>query len=594
MKNILSEIKQGTRRFRQHWWVYLALFVSVDLVIQLVAVPVFRLVTTYVLQAGAIPFVSYQNIVTIASQHPLVVVALLLELVALLLVIYWQFAIVLLGVRDIQDGTIGVRRLLAESGQALRQLRASSLLVLLGYFVLVIPFADLFFRTPLLSKVQIPAFILDFMTRNTFLLTVLIVFYTVMVVLGVRYLLALPLMVYAKQRPRVALANSWRRTSHGRWWPLIARILVIGLVASIVMVVFYGLLVGLQFLFDLLPGKLSLALAVIDLTLIQLGSECLAVWIGVVTIQALVKPLGNVLPASPAAFTVSRGVKRTLAVAGSLIVLVTLVSASLYMAGTNRRPVTISHRGVAEENGVQNTIPAMEKTHCLHPDYIEMDIHETKDHQFVVMHDENLKELAGVNKAPYQLTLHQLTSLTVHENGHRAKIASFDDYLKTANRLHQKLLVEVKTTPHDSKDMLTRFSHRYAGTLLRHHDQVQSLDYRVVTGMRKDAPKLPVIYIQPYNFTYPNTAADGYSMEYSTLTDDFINLAHLQDKVVYAWTVDQRPVMMQEMYDNVDGLITNNLAELNAAIQSYESKQSYARRILNYIMVIPGSQEFEP
>ena len=70
MKNILSEIKQGTRRFRQHWWVYLALFVSVDLVIQLVVVPVFRLVTTYVLQAGAIPFVSYQNIVTIASQHP--------------------------------------------------------------------------------------------------------------------------------------------------------------------------------------------------------------------------------------------------------------------------------------------------------------------------------------------------------------------------------------------------------------------------------------------------------------------------------------------------------------------------------------------
>lgn len=594
MKNTLSEIKRGTQRFRQHWWVYLTLFVSVDLVIQLVAIPVFRLMTTYVLQAGAIPFVSYQNIMTLVSQHPLVVVALLLELVALLLVIYWQFAIVLLGVRDIQNGTISVRRLLKESGQALRQLRFSSLLVLLGYFVLVIPFADLVFRTPLLSKVQIPAFILDFMTRNTFLLTVLILFYTVMVVLGVRYLLALPLMVYEKQRPRVALANSWRQTSHGRWWPLVARILLIGLIASVVMVVFYGMLVGIQCLLDLLPGKLSLVTAIINLTLVQLGSECLAIWIGVVTIQALTTPLGNALPDHPIAFTASRGVKRVLAVAGSLIVFVTLVSASFYLVGTTRRPLTISHRGVAEKNGVQNTIPAMEKTHRLHPDYIEMDIHETKDHQFVVMHDENLKELAGVNKAPYQLTLRQLTSLKVHENGHQAKIASFDDYLKAADRLHQKLLVEVKTTPHDSKDMLTRFSHRYADTLLRHHDQVQSLDYRVVTGMRKYAPQIPVIYIQPYNFTYPNTAANGYSMEYSTLTDDFISLAHLQGKVVYAWTVDERPVMMQEMYNNVDGLITNNLVELNSAIQSYENKQSYAQRILNYIMVIPGSQEFEP
>lgn len=594
MKNILSEIRQGTRHFNQHWWIYLTLFVSVDLVIQLVVIPIFRLVTTFVLQAGAIPFVSYQSIVTIVNQHPLVVVALLLELVALLLVIYWQFAIILLGVCDIQDGTISVRRLLAESGQSLRQLRSSSLLVLLSYFVLVIPFADLVFRTPLLSKVQIPAFILDFMTRNAFLLMVLIIFYTVVVVLGVRYLLALPLMVYEKQRPRVALANSWRQTSHGRWWPLLTRILVIGLVASVVMVVFYGLLVGLQFLFDLFPGKLSLVTAVVDLTLVQLGSECLAVWIGVVTIQILVQPLGNILATSPATFTVSRGVKRTMAVAGSLIVLVTLISASFYLTGTGRRPVTISHRGVAEENGVQNTIPAMEKTHRLHPDYIEMDIHETKDHQFVVMHDENLKDLTGVNKAPHQLTLRQLTRLTAHENGHQAKLASFDDYLRVAHRLHQKLLIEIKTTPYDSKDMLARFSHRYASTLLSHNDQVQSLDYRVVTGMHRDAPRLPVIYIQPYNFTYPNTAAAGYSMEYSTLTDDFINLAHLQKKVVYAWTVDQRPVMMQEMYDNVDGLITNNLGELNAAIQSYESKQSYARRILNYIMVIPGSQEFEP
>lgn len=579
MKQILATIKRETRHFNQYWWVYLTLFFSVDLVIQLVVIPAFRLVTTYVLQAGAIPFVSYQNIVTIITQHPLVVVALLLELALLLLVIYWQFAIILLGVRDIQAGTISVRHLLRESGQALHRLRPASLLVLLGYFVLVIPFANLVFRTPLLSKIQIPAFILDFMTRNAFLLT---------------GLLALPLMVYRGQRPQVALVNSWHQTSHGQWWPLVARILVISLVAGLVMVIFYGLLVGLQFVLDLLPGKLSLVMAVVNLTLVQLGSECLAVWIGVVTIMTLVRPLGDAIPATPAAFRVSRGIKRTLVVAGSLIVLVTAVSGGFYLTGNNRRPVTISHRGVAEKNGVQNTIPALERTHRLYPDYVEMDVHETKDHQFVVMHDENLKELAGVNKAPYQLTLSQLTHLTVHENGYRAKIASFDDYLKVADRLHQKLLVEVKTTPHDSKGMLTRFSNRYAKTLERHGDQVQSLDYRVVTGMRRRAPHLPVIYIQPYNFTYPNIAADGYSMEYSTLTDDFISLAHLQHKLVYSWTVDERPVMMQAMYDNVDGVITNNLQDLNAAIRSYDSRRSYARRLLNYIMVVPGSQEFEP
>ncbi|MEO4707468.1 hypothetical protein ABHW52_08690 [Pediococcus pentosaceus] len=29
-------------------------------------------------------------------------------------------------------------------------------------------------------------------------------------------------------------------------------------------------------------------------------------------------------------------------------------------------------------------------------------MHETKDHQFVLMHDENLKNLTGVDKAPHQ------------------------------------------------------------------------------------------------------------------------------------------------------------------------------------------------
>ncbi len=594
MKQILAEMKRDTRHFCRNWWAYLALFVSMDLVIQLVAIPLFRLVTTYVLQAGAIPFISYQNIVTIISQHPLVVVALLVELAILLLVVYWQFAIILLGVRDIQVGTIGVRQLLKESSQALRQLRASSLVILLGYFVLVIPFADLVFRTPLLSKIQIPAFILDYLTRNAFLLTGLFVFYGLMIVLGVRFLLALPLMVYCKQRPRVALTNSWRQTSHGQWWVLVARILVIGLVAGMVMVLFYGLICGSQVVMDLLPGKLSLTTAVVNLTLVQLGSECLAVWTGVITIMTLARPLSDAIFPAPEAFRSSRGLKCALVVAGLLIVLVTVVNSGFYLTTRSQRPVTISHRGVAEENGVQNTIPALEKTHRLHPDYVEMDVHETKDHQFVVMHDENLKELAGVDKAPYQLTLRQLTHLTVRENGYRAKIASFDDYLKAADRLHQKLLVEIKTTPHDSQGMLTRFSNRYAKTLERHGDQVQSLDYRVVTGVQKRAPQLAVIYIQPYNFTYPNTGADGYSMEYSTLTDDFISLAHLQHKLVYSWTVNERPVMMQEMYNNVDGIITDNLADLNGAIKAYEQNQSYARRLLNYIMVVPGSQEFEP
>lgn len=595
MKKIWREIGQGTSQFKRHWLQYLALFISVDLIIQLLWIPIFRLVTTFVLQAGEIPFVSYQNIVTIIREHPLVVLVLLVELLLVLVVIYWQFAFILLGVRDISREMITVRGVCQEAWQCVRRLHWASLFVLLVYFVLVIPFADLVFRTPLLAKVQVPQFILDYLTRSGLLLTLLIIFYLLMIFLGVRLVYALPLMVYRGQQPRTALASSWQRTRKMAWWPVIARLLTISIVAALVMAIFYATVVGAQWVMDVLPHPIPYLSANLNLLLVQFGSEILTTWTGVLTINLLFRPLLTMAGPNFTPSIITRGVKRVVGVGLALLALVTVISDGLYLNGSeNHRPVTVSHRGVADKNGVQNSIAAMEKTHRLHPDYVEMDLHETKDHQFVVLHDENLKQLTGVNKRPSQLTLKQLTRLTARENGHSAKIASFDDYLRVANRLHQKLLVEVKTTPYDSPDMLRRFDRRYGNNLVQHHAKIHSLDYSVVQRLKKIDPRLYVMYIQPYNFTYPNIAANGYSMEYSTLTYDFITLAHLQGKQVYSWTVNNPNVMKQLMYKNADGIITDNMVELNRAVAQYESHGSYARKILNYIMVVPTSTEFAP
>ena len=51
-------------------------------------------------------------------------------------------------------------------------------------FLLIIPFANIVFRTPLLAKLKIPQFIVDYMTRDWILLTVLVVFYVVIFIFG--------------------------------------------------------------------------------------------------------------------------------------------------------------------------------------------------------------------------------------------------------------------------------------------------------------------------------------------------------------------------------------------------------------------------
>ena len=152
-------------------------------------------------------------------------------------------------------------------------------------------------------------------------------------------------------------------------------------------------------------------------------------------------------------------------------------------------------------------------------------------------------------------------------------------------------MIEIKTTPQDSKKMVEYFNRKYGKLIIERHYQVQSLDYGVVENLHRINPKLPVLYIQPYNFTYPESVAKGYSMEYSTLDSDFIWQAHLHHHPVYAWTVNQSGLIKRLMYDHVDGIITDDVPEVKKAIKDFKNNSSYANKILNYTIILPGMLE---
>ncbi|OYR88889.1 glycerophosphoryl diester phosphodiesterase membrane domain-containing protein [Lactobacillus taiwanensis] len=591
VKNILKDINTYSKNFKQHWLEYIALFIGIDIFTQVLVIPVFRYVTTGILKAGAIPFISYQNIIIIITTHTLVFLCLILELAILLLVIYGGFALILLGIREISQEKFTFRFLLKELIQTYKSVRISSVLLLALYFLLIVPFADIVYRTPLLAKIQIPEFILDFLMRNVWLASGLIIFYILAFVFGIRLILTLPIMIYQRKKTLVAMKESWKLTSHKQWLTILSRLVVLGISAGLILFVFYLLVYFCQLGLDHLSKALSFGFATFNLILVQAISEFVAIGISVISILIVIKPLDDFIVQTQVTSEKRKSIKIMDLCLITIFLLAAGVNNILYLKGTEmQRPITISHRGVSDKNGVQNTIPALKKTAKLHPDYIEIDLHETKDKQFVVMHDENLKKLAGIDKTPKDSTLNQLTKITLHEDGHHAKIASFDQYLKAAAKLKQKLLIEVKTTPNDSPKMLERFNKKYSKLILKRNYQVQSLDYRVIEGLHQINPKLFVLYIQPYNFTYPQSLADGYSMEYSTLNNDFIWQAQLQNKPVYAWTVNESNIMMKMMYENVNGIITDRLVELNNTIKDFEDKRSNANKLLNYILILPEKE----
>ncbi|MFC6207454.1 glycerophosphodiester phosphodiesterase [Levilactobacillus tongjiangensis] len=232
------------------------------------------------------------------------------------------------------------------------------------------------------------------------------------------------------------------------------------------------------------------------------------------------------------------------------------------------RTLTISHRGVDQGVGVQNTLGALRHVQHHHPDYVEMDLHETRDHRWIVLHDENLRALAKQNVTPHQVTLAQLERLVVHENGYQDHLVGWPTYLRTAERRHQKLLIEIKTTRQDSSGMVARFAKEYGSRLMADHDAVHSLDYRVVRQLRQRVPQLRVGYITPFNWVAPRSVpADFYSFQQISISHQFIQAAHRMGAPAYVWTPDSVSAMTRSWALGADGQITNEVSRLQRVLK---------------------------
>lgn len=236
-------------------------------------------------------------------------------------------------------------------------------------------------------------------------------------------------------------------------------------------------------------------------------------------------------------------------------------------------PLVISHRGVDGKNGVQNTLPALNKTkHTAKPAYVELDIQETADRRFVVSHDEDLRKLAHKNLVIADNSLEQLTQVKLKENGHVAYVASFDSYLKQAQKLKQPLLVELKVNQGTGEKFSAYFCELY-GRKLGKKDAVHSMDLNAINELKQRVPKMQAGYILPFNlFSLAENKADFYSLEYKTATKSFIKTAHANGKKVYLWTVNSPQQALMAWVLGADGVITDEPSKVEKSLADHSSK----------------------
>jgi len=101
----------------------------------------------------------------------------------------------------------------------------------------------------------------------------------------------------------------------------------------------------------------------------------------------------------------------------------------------------IGHRGAAGL-ALENTIPSFEKAVEVGAQTIEFDVHTTKDGQFVVCHNEHLKQVSTSDKSLKDLTYEELKQIPLHNGAHVPLLREVLDLAK-ANGL--AVIVEIKT-----------------------------------------------------------------------------------------------------------------------------------------------------
>lgn len=591
----MSSTLKTYRYIFKHIFSYIWLFIASTVAVYGILIPIFTLIGSVMLRLARVRYISNTNLIEIISQHPVLDLGLILLILAVIVAIYWQVTFLFLGTMQINYGKkLTIDSLLRLSVQRVRKTFFRSVWFLLIYCILILPFGGLGFSTPLLNKIRIPSFLVDyFLTENRPLLLVMILLYVVTFYLGIRLFLVLPLIILGKRNAHTAVKQSWQITKIN-FKPIVLRLVLLFATTIIVIIAGQLLVLGEQTLFDrMTPTGVAFLAASVNLILIEFFMFLSSIAAGAGSLMIMTEYLAgdqrftahtHRLSDQLQELSYNVGNQRWIRIIAGLLVIGGIGFNSLYLTGFfSDTPITISHRGVNAKNGVQNTIESLKNTSRLHPDFIEIDIHETKDHQFVLMHDENLKNLTGVDKAPHQLTLKQLTKLTAHENGSSAKIASLDDYMDAAEKLKQPLLIEFKTTKYDDPKVVERFNAKYGQRILKNHDQVHSLDYDAVEKLKELNPKLTVGYILPFNFIgVPQSSADFYTMEYSTLNNSFLLTAELTGRKVYAWTVNSDDAMARLNFMGVDGIITDKLELLQKTVKQLNHHPSYGSRLINF------------
>lgn len=241
----------------------------------------------------------------------------------------------------------------------------------------------------------------------------------------------------------------------------------------------------------------------------------------------------------------------------------------------------IAHRGY-KAGGVENTLSSIQAAIPYKPAYIELDVRQTKDEHFILMHDASLKRLARKKKKVHQLTLAELKKLTLKQNNFESSITTLEEAIDLAKTSKQPLLLDIKTSKQDSLDMPKQLAELLADRDVVDSYLVQSTNEAFLNQIKEVNHDLQVGMIVSMlpSKEYPD-------FQFLTLKHTMAAPEFFESKQpVFLWTVDEPAEFNQYLATTAHGIITDNALMAN----SIEQRGTINALMTSYIDVIQKNE----
>ncbi|CDR22765.1 glycerophosphoryl diester phosphodiesterase membrane domain-containing protein [Staphylococcus schweitzeri] len=518
--------------------------------------------------------------------HPASVILLIIFILSIAFLIYVEFSLLVYMVyAGFNRQIITFKSIFKNAFINVRKLIGVPVIFFIIYLILMIPIANLGLSSVLTKNIYIPKFLTEELMKTTKGIIFYSAFMIIIFILNFKLIFTLPLTILNRQSLFKNMKLSWQITKRNKFRLVIEFLILEFIISAILTIVVTGVTFMAIYLDE--EGNKFLVSSILFVVLKStLFFYYLFTKLSLISVLVLHLKQENVLYQPTLEFKDPKPKRKSkFFILTMILALVCFIGYNMYLFynnSINQNISIIGHRGF-EDKGVENSIPSLKAAAKANVEYVELDTIMTKDKQFVVSHDNNLKRLTGIDKNISESRFKDVVGLKMRQNGHEAKLVSLDEFIEQAKRANVKLLVELK--PHGKEP--ADYTKRVIDILKKHgveHDyRVMSLDYDVMTKIKKEAPYIKCGYIIPLQFGhFKETSLDFFVIEDFSYTPRLVNQAHLENKEVYTWTINGEEDLTKYLQTNVDGIITDDAA-LADHIKEAKKDETYFDRSIRIL-----------